>query len=185
MTDDYAALNPQRLVPALELESGDVLTQSLAICEYLDETHPQPPLLPKDPMGRARVRTLALAIASEIHPINNLRVLKYLTENLGIGADRKSAWYRHWIVEGFSAFEKMLDASPATGRFCHGDQPTLADICLVPQVYNARRFHVDLAPYPTIRRIEATCLALQAFRAAAPEAQDDAAPDASFIPAPS
>ncbi len=179
LTDAYGALNPQRLVPALELDGGDVLTQSLAICEYLEETHPQPPLLPEDPMGRARVRGLAQAIASEIHPINNLRVLKHLTENLGIGAEQKSAWYRHWVVEGFAAFERMLETSPATGQFCHGDQPTLADICLVPQVYNARRFHVDLAPFPTIQQIDATCLALDAFRAAAPEVQDDATPDAA------
>jgi maleylacetoacetate isomerase len=179
LTDDYAALNPQRLVPTLELDRGDVLTQSLAICEYLEETHPEPPILPADALGRARVRALAQAVACDIHPINNLRVLNYLTGTIGIDAESKSAWYRHWIVEGFAAIERMLDAGPATGQFCHGDHPSLADICLVPQAYNARRFHVDLDPYPTIRRIEAACLALDAFRSAAPEAQNDATPDAA------
>jgi maleylacetoacetate isomerase len=171
---DYLALNPQGLVPALALDDGTVLTQSLAIVEFLDETHPQPPLLPADPGGRARVRSIALAIACEIHPLNNLRVLNYLIGTLGVSRDQKDGWYRYWIDVGFEALEKSLSRDPATGRFCHGDAPTLADVCLVPQLANARRFSIDLSPYPTLVRIESECNALPAFASAAPAKQPDA-----------
>jgi maleylacetoacetate isomerase len=171
---DYLALNPQGLVPALALDDGAVLTQSVAIVEYLDETHPQPPLLPPDPIGRARVRAIALSIACEIHPLNNLRVLNYLIGTLGVSREQKDGWYRYWIDVGFEALEKRLAHDAATGRFCHGDAPTLADVCLVPQMANARRFEIDLSPYPTLMRIESTCLALPAFAEAAPARQPDA-----------
>jgi maleylacetoacetate isomerase len=171
---DYLALNPQGLVPALALDDGTVLTQSLAIVEFLDETHPQPPLLPADPEGRARVRSIALAIACEIHPLNNLRVLNYLIGTLGVSRDQKDGWYRYWIDVGFEALEKSLSRDPATGRFSHGDAPTLADVCLVPQLANARRFSIDLSPYPTLVRIESECNALPAFASAAPAKQPDA-----------
>ena len=146
---DYLALNPQGLVPALVTDEGNVLTQSLAIIDWLDETHPEPPLLPSDALGRARVRSIALAIACDIHPLNNLRVLNYLTNTLGISDDQKSGWYRYWIDTGFEALEQRFAREPATGRFCHGDTPTLADICLVPQIANAHRYQMDLSPYPT------------------------------------
>ncbi len=171
---DYLALNPQGLVPALVRDDGAVLAQSLAIVEYLDETHPDPPLLPGDAVARARVRAIAQYIACEIHPLNNLRVLHYLTGTLGVSEAQKNGWYRYWVDVGLEALETQLRRESATARFCHGDAPTLADVCLVPQLSNARRFHVDLAPYPTLTRIEATCLALAAFADAAPERQPDA-----------
>ena len=171
---DYLALNPQGLVPALALDDGHVLTQSLAIVEYLDETHPEPPLLPADPVARARVRAIALQIACEIHPLNNLRVLNYLTGTMGVSKEQKDGWYRYWIDVGFEALEKQLARESATGRHCHGDTPTLADVCLVPQLANARRFDIDLSPYPTLTRIEAACNALPAFASAAPSKQPDA-----------
>ncbi|MGH8293864.1 MAG: maleylacetoacetate isomerase [Gammaproteobacteria bacterium] len=171
---EYLALNPQGLVPAL-VDKGHVLTQSLAIIEYLDETHPQPPLLPKDAPGRARVRALAQIVACDIHPVNNQRILKYLEKEFRADEAARNTWYRHWIVEGFNALDNLLGSSPATGKFCHGDQPTLADVCLVPQVFNARRFKIDLASFPAIERINNACLALQAFADAAPERQPDAA----------
>ena len=171
---DYLALNPQGLVPALALDDGAVLTQSLAIVEYLDETHPEPPLLPADPVERARVRAIALSIACDIHPLNNLRVLNYLIGTLGISREQKDGWYRYWIDVGFEALEKSLARDRATGRFCHGDAPTLADVCLVPQLANARRFEIDLSPYPTLIRIESACQALPAFADAAPARQPDA-----------
>jgi maleylacetoacetate isomerase len=169
----FQAINPQSLIPVLE-DGGRVMTQSLAIIEYLDEMHPQPPLLPATAADRQRVRAIALAIACDIHPLNNLRVLKYLTGDLGLSEDQKLAWYRHWVIVGFEALEPQLANDVATGRYCHGDQPGLADVALVPQVANARRFGVDLAPYPTIRRIDEACRQLAPFRSAAPENQPDA-----------
>jgi|SRR5664279_143887 len=174
--DAYLAVNPQGLVPALVTDGGAVLTQSLAIIEYLDETHPSPPLLPSDPEARARVRALALAVACDIHPIDNLRVLRYLLHTVGVSEEQKDAWYKYWIDVGLEALEIKLARDPATGRFCHGDTPTLADICLVPQMANARRVKMDLVPYPTLTRIDAACQALPAFAAAEPSRQPDAEP---------
>lgn len=171
---DFLALNPQGLVPALELDDGTVLTQSLAIIECLDEIHPEPPLLPRDALGRARVRALAQIVACDIHPIDNLRVLKHLEIALGLDQNARDAWYRHWVAVGFAGLEAELAGDPATGRFCHGDAPTLADLCLLPQVFNARRFDCDLSPFPTIGRIAEACLALPAFADAAPDRQPDA-----------
>lgn len=172
----FARLNPQRLVPALELDHGVVLSQSLAIIEYLDETSPTPPMLPVDPAGRARVRSLAMIPACEIHPIQNLRVLSHLGTAFGADAAAKEAWARHWIDVGFAAYEESVAGHPATGRFSHGDAPGLADLCLVPQVFNARRFGVDMARYPTVSRIFDACMALPAFELARPERQPDAEP---------
>ena len=171
---DYLDLNPEGLVPVIMTDDGAVLTQSLAIVEWLDETHPAPPLLPGTPVERARVRSLALAIACDIHPLNNLRVLKYLTGTLGATDAARDAWYAHWCEVGLRALETRLAREPATGRFCHGDAPTLADVCLVPQLANARRVDLDLAQFPTLLRIEAACVALAAFAAAAPARQPDA-----------
>jgi maleylpyruvate isomerase len=171
--DPYRAVNPQGLVPTLVDDRG-TFTQSLAIIEYLEERHPKPPLLPEAPAARARVRAIALSIACEIHPVDNLRVLQYLTRTLGVAEDAKNAWYRHWIDLGLEALEKQLANDPATGEFCHGATPTLADICLVPQLANARRFAIPLDPYPTLTRIDAVCAALPAFAAAAPAQQPDA-----------
>lgn len=169
----YRALNPQALVPAMA-DDGRVLTQSLAILEYLEETHPLPPLLPPAAGDRARVRSLALIVACEIHPLNNTRVLRYLKERLGAGQETQDVWYRHWIDTGFSALEERLSRERETGRFCHGDAPGMADCCLIPQLANARRVRQDLTPYPTLLRIEKACLALDAFQRAAPERQPDA-----------
>ena len=169
---EHLARNPLGLVPVLGTDVG-MLTQSLAIIEYLDETCLMPPLLPADPPGRARVRAIAQAIACDIHPLNNLRVLQYLVRELGVDAQRKDAWYRHWVDEGLAALERMLVGDPRTGEFCHGDAPTLADCCLVPQVFNARRFECRLDDKPTILRIVEACERLPAFRAAAPENQPD------------
>ncbi len=168
----YRAINPQKLVPTLI--DGDVtLSQSLAIIEYLDETKDGAALLPADPVGRARVRQLAQIIACDIHPINNLRILGYLTGKLGLSEEQRDEWYRHWVKEGFEALEALLQ-DKATGTFCHGDSPTLADICLVPQVFNGLRFKVDMAPYPVINRIYAQCNTLDAFAEAKPDVQPDA-----------
>ncbi|HET9762799.1 MAG TPA: maleylacetoacetate isomerase [Casimicrobiaceae bacterium] len=169
----YRALNPAELVPALVDERG-THTQSLAIMEYLEERYPQPPLLPATPEGRARVRAIALAIACDIHPLDNLRVLRYLVRTVGASEQAKDAWYRHWIDVGLSSLETQLAREPATGDFCHGDTPTLADCCLVPQLANARRAGVPLDAYPTLVRIDARCRALPAFAEAAPERQPDA-----------
>ena len=171
---DYLALNPHGLVPALALDDGRVLTQSLAIVEYLNDAYPEPPLLPADPVARARVRAIALAIACEIHPLNNLRVLNYLTGTLGVSDEQRNGWYRYWIDVGFEALETQLVRDPEVGRFCHGDSPTLADVCLVPQLANARRFKIDVSPYPTLVRIETACNALPPFADAAPAKQPDA-----------
>jgi maleylpyruvate isomerase len=173
--DTYLAVNPQGLVPALVTDDARVLTQSLAIIEWLDETHREPPLLPADAFGRARARSIALAIACDVHPLNNLRVLNYLTGTLGVSDEQKNGWYRYWVDIGFEALEQQLAGDRLTGAYCHGDTPTLADVCLVPQVANARRYRIDLAPYPTIVRIDARCRELPAFAAAAPEKQADAA----------
>jgi maleylacetoacetate isomerase/maleylpyruvate isomerase len=169
----YRALSPLGTVPALQTGEG-AFTQSLAIIEYLDETHPLPPLLPASAAERARVRALAQTIACDIHPVNNLRVLQYLDMHFAATQEQKGAWYRHWVNAGLLAVEQLLAAHPATGAFCHGDAPTLADCCLVPQVFNARRFDCPLDAMPTIRRIVAACEALPAFRNAAPAMQPDA-----------
>lgn len=163
---DYRARNPQGLVPMLEM-NGMRLTQSLAIIDWLDTAVPQPRLIPADPAGRAHVMALALAIACDIHPLNNLRVLNYLSGPLEQPEDARNAWYAHWISEGFTALEAM--AAPRAGRFLFGDTPTLADICLVPQMYNARRFHVPLEAYPTLVRIDAEASGLDTFAAAHPD----------------
>ena len=181
----YRAINPAALVPALNIDAdndGTTLTQSLAIMEYLDETHPQPPLLPADALGRARVRALALTVACDIHPLNNLRVLTYLSGALQASGDARNAWARHWMALGFATLEQHLANDAATGLCCHGDTPTLADCCVVPQVFNARRFELDLAPYPTLVRIAEHCEALPAFIAAHPAQQPDAASIARPLP---
>jgi maleylacetoacetate isomerase len=170
----YSAINPQNLVPVLQDDEGHYLYQSLAIMQYLDETYPNPPLLPNTPVERNRVRSLALIIACEIHPLNNPRVLNYLTGNFGISEDQKRDWYHHWVKTGFSALEKRLAGEPHTGRFCHGDTPGFADCVLVPQVANSVRFKVDLSAFPTILRINDECLKLEAFQKAAPQNQPDA-----------
>jgi maleylacetoacetate isomerase len=172
-SEAFRKLNPHALVPALETD-GAILTQSLAIIEYLEETHPQPALLPSDPLQRARVRAIALSIACEIHPLDNLRVLAYLQNQLGLDEDARNAWYHHWIHTEFRVLEERLEREHDTGLYCHGDQPTLADICLVPQVANAQRFNVDLDHYPTIMRINHQCLKLDAFAKAMPAMQPDA-----------
>jgi maleylpyruvate isomerase len=169
---DYLRLNPQGLVPALELDGGALLTQSLAICEYLEETHPEPPLLPKDPVLRAQVRAFAQAIACDIHPVQNLKVLNRL-KSLGLSQDQANAWARDTIAEGLAACETLAAHGPG-GPFCFGDRPSLADLCLVPQLYNARRFGVDLGALPRLLAAEAACQALPAFQEAAPEKQPDA-----------
>lgn len=170
----YLAVNPQGLVPALIWSDGTLLTQSLAIIEFLDEIKPEPPLLPADPLSRARVRMLSQMIACDIHPINNLRVLTSLRTLFGAGDDEVSNWFRHWVNETFEPLEKLLAESPQTGRFCHGDTPGLADICLAAQVANNARYNVDMSPYPTISRINAACVELPAFIKAAPANQPDA-----------
>jgi len=170
---DYRAMNPQGLVPAL-VHGGRTLTQSLAICEYLDETYPEPPLLPGDPLHRAQVRAMAAVVACDIHPINNLRVQRYLKERLGASEHAVMEWMNHWMSMGFDALEQQLAASPHRGACCFGDQPGLADLCLVPQVYNAERFGCDMSGFPLITGIAGHCRALPAFTAAAPERQPDA-----------
>jgi len=170
---EYLAKNPLALVPTLEVNEGSLI-QSLAIMEYLEEIHPAPPLLPEAPADRARVRAIAQTIASEIHPLNNLRVLHYLVQQMGADETAKLAWYRHWIHDGLSGVEKLLADNPAAGKFCHGDSPTFADCCLVPQVYNARRFDCPLEAFPVIRNIVEYCESLPAFTGAAPENQPDA-----------
>ncbi len=171
---DYLALNPQGLVPTLETPRGS-LTQSLAILEWLDETSPEPPLLPDDAWGRARVRSLAHAVALDIHPVNNLRILFALRDRFGADEAAQADWFRHWVAEGFTAIEARLAQELETGSFCHGEVPGLADLCLVGQCLNNRRFDVDMSPYPTIARIHAACMALPPFAEAAPENQPDAA----------
>lgn len=173
-TPDFLARSPAGLVPVLELDDGTALSQSLAIIEYLDETYPDPPLLPADPRGRARVRALACMIACEVHPLNNLRVLQYLTREFGQDDQGKAAWFGHWVHETFGPLETLLATSPDTGTFCHGDTPGLADLCLYAQMWNNKRFKVDTAAYPTIERIFAALDGIEAFRNAAPPHQPDA-----------
>ena len=172
----YSAVNPQSLVPALVLDDGHVLTQSLSIIEYLDETHPQPPLLPKDALGRARVRMLSLIVACEIHPLNNARTLSHLRKAMSQTEDQVNSWYRHWIADGLAKLEASLIRFPGSGRFCHGDAPTMADCCLVPQVFNAKRFDCDTQAYPTVMRVFDECMKLEAFDRAQPAKQPDAEP---------
>jgi len=170
---DYKAVNPQELIPALA-HDGHLITQSMAIIEYLDEIVPQPPLLPKDAYGRARARELAYVVGCDIHPVNNLRIGLYTKDKLGASDDDIARWHRHWIRIGFDALEIMLATSPHTGAYCHGDTPTIADILLIPQCANARRVKLDLDPWPTIARIEAHALGHPAFHAALPANQPDA-----------
>ncbi len=170
---EYLAVNPLGLVPALETD-GQILTQSLAIIEYLDETQSEPPLLPKAPLDRAWVRSIALAIACDIHPVNNLRILNHLRDRLGQDEDARNAWYAYWIAEGLRGLEALLARDTRVGIFCFGDAPTLADVCLVPQMVNAERMNCPLDAYPTLRRITAAARALPAFLAAEPSRQPDA-----------
>ena len=172
--DRFRGVNPQGRVPALAL--GDaVLIQSLAIMEYLEETHPDPPLLPGNALGRARVRGLANLIACDIHPLNNLAVLVYLKREFRADEAAEKRWYRHWVAEGFGAFEALLAGSRDTGRFCHGDTPGFADICLVPQVFNAQRYDCPLGDYPTLMRVFDASMTLDAFDRAQPSKQPEAA----------
>lgn len=171
---DYLTVNVQGLVPALEIESGETLAQSVALLEYLEETHPEPALLPADAIGRARVRAMVGLIACDIHPLNNLRILNYLKDPLGADQEAVNIWYRRWIARGFDALEQLVTQFGAPDGYCFGDGVTLADVLLVPQVYNARRFETDLTPYPRLVAIDARLQALEAFATAVPEAQPDA-----------
>ncbi|MEO8921360.1 MAG: maleylacetoacetate isomerase [Caldimonas sp.] len=180
LSDAFHALAPSQLVPALVIGNDDgvgesVLTQSVAIIEYLEETHPEPPLLPKDPLGRARVRALALDMACEIHPLDNLRVLRYLVKEMGVSEDDKNRWYRHWVEAGLEVVERGLAGSASTGRFCHGDAPGLADCVLVPQIFNAQRMACRLDHVPTVMRVFQNCMAEPAFSST----QASACPDAT------
>ncbi len=168
--EQYVALNPSQLVPTL-IDQDQALTQSLSILEYLEEQYPASPLLPKDRIERAKVRAFAQVIACDIHPLDNLRVLKYLKNDLAVNDEQKNQWYQHWIIEGFKSLEKQLQHS--NGQFCFGTQATIADCCLIPQVYNAKRFKIDLSAFPKIESIYQHCLTLPAFLHAAPEQQPD------------
>ncbi|WP_020652964.1 maleylacetoacetate isomerase [Massilia niastensis] len=172
LQDAYRNINPSGLVPSFQ-DDWITLSQSMAIIEYLEETHPQPALLPQDAAGRARVRELAQVIACDIHPLNNLRVLGYLVKHHGLDEQGKKEWYRHWIIEGFRSLEAHLARDPGAGPFCHGDHPTIADCFLVPQVFNAQRFDIDVAAYPNICRINSLCIELPAFKSAHPSQQPD------------
>jgi len=173
-SESYLALNPQGLVPALEIEDKAVLTQSMAIIEYLDEAHPDPALMPPDALGRARVRSLAQIVGCDIHPVNNLRILRYIADEFGASAAGKKKWFTNWAKEGFNALEARLTAESETGDFCHDDTPGLADICLYAQVLNNQRFDIAVNSYPTIARIFTNCDAIAAFQDARPENQVDA-----------
>lgn len=168
--EQYVALNPSQLVPTL-IDQDQALSQSLSILEYLEEQYPVSPLLPKDSIERAKVRAFAQVIACDIHPLDNLRVLKYLKNDLAVSDEQKNQWYQHWIIEGFKSLEKQLQHS--NGHFCFGTQATIADCCLIPQVYNAKRFKIDLSAFPKIESIYQHCLTLPAFLHAAPEQQPD------------
>jgi maleylacetoacetate isomerase/maleylpyruvate isomerase len=169
---EYSGVYPQGLLPTL-VDDGNALSQSLAIMEYLDETNPEPALLPKDALGRARVRSLSLLVACEIHPLNNLRVLQYLKRHLGQNEEQINTWYRHWVADGLLKLEADLSRA-GTGQFCHGERPTMADCCLVPQIYNAKRYNSDLTPFPTVMRVFDACMKLEAFERAQPDKQPDA-----------
>lgn len=174
LKDSYAKLNPQKLLPTLQLDNGAPLSQSLAIIEYLEETHPQPPLLPRDPVARAQVRSLAMIPACEIHPLQNLRVLKYVRDTYGQDEAGSFAWGRHWNEVGLDAYEQSVAGK--AGRYSYGDSPTVADICLVPQIFGAKRFGTDLTRFPTVMRIYEACMALDAFDRAQPSRQPDFEP---------
>ena len=169
---EYPRVNPQALLPTLELDDGTRLTQSLAIIEYLDEKHPEPWLIPRDAIARAQVRSLALLVACEIHPLNNLRVLQHLKKALAQSQEQIDTWYRHWVADGLAKLEAEI--SGGKGKFCHGDTPTMADCCLVPQIFNAKRYNSDLAPYPATLRVFEACMKLEAFDGAQPSKQPDA-----------
>ncbi|WP_299371890.1 maleylacetoacetate isomerase [uncultured Kiloniella sp.] len=170
----YKEINPQKLVPALETKENEILTQSMAIIEYLDETLPQHKLLPDNAADRAFIRSLSQLVCCDIHPINNLRVLKYLAGEMLLSQDQKSTWYAHWVLEGLSAFEQRLKTRQSEGRYCFGSEPGMADCCLISQLYNAHRFDIPVTDFPEIRRIEEHCLKLEAFDKARPENQMDA-----------
>jgi maleylacetoacetate isomerase len=172
--DRFRAVNVQGLVPALE-DGGGVFIQSLAILEYLEERYPKPPLLPASPADRAYVRAVSQIVACEIHPLNNLRMLKHIRKSYGLNEEGVNAWYRHWIADGFAMLEGVLNRERRSGRYCYGDLVTIADCCLVPQVFNAQRYECDLAPYPTIVRIFDECMRLDAFASTQPAKQPDAA----------
>ena len=169
----FASVNPQALLPVLE-DGSTVLNQSLAIIEYLEEKHPEPSLLPGDAASRARVRSLSLLVACEIHPLNNLRTLTYLRKGLGQTEEQVATWYRHWIADGLAKLERELTADKGAGKFSHGDSPTMADCCLVPQVFNAKRYDSDLSLYPAVMRVFDACMKLEAFDRAQPSKQPDA-----------
>jgi len=169
---EFAALTGEQLVPLLELDNGQRLTQSMSIIEYLEETHPEPALLPADSLGRARVRALSQIVACEIHPLNNLRVLKYLVSDLKVGEEDKNGWYRHWVGLGLQAFEAQLKSSPQS-TYCHGEAPTMADCLLVPQIFNAKRFDCDLTEFPRTMGVFEACMKLEAFQQAQPSACPD------------
>lgn len=171
----YAAVSADQLVPMLETDAGERLSQSMAIIEYLDETHPEPPLLPADAPGRARVRALAQSIACEIHPLNNLRVLRYLVRDMGVSDEAKNNWYRHWVRTGLEAFERQLTSLPAA-TYCWGETPTLADCCLVPQIFNGKRFDVNFDGLPRTMAAFEACMKLDAFQKAQPSACPDNEP---------
>jgi len=173
LREQYRAINPSGLVPAFQ-DDYITLTQSMAILEYLEDEYPKVPLMPKDATGRARVRELAQIIACDIHPVNNLRVLRYLVHDLGLSEEAKAEWYRHWLVSGLEVLERHLERDPSSGPLCHGHTPTIADCCLVPQVYNAQRHGIDVSVYPNIARVNALCVEMPGFIAAHPSNQPDA-----------
>ena len=172
--DKYKDINPQKLVPALEIKENEILTQSMAIIEYLDETLPGHKLLPDNTANRAYIRSLSQLVCCDIHPINNLRVLKYLTGEMLLSQDQKSTWYEHWVLEGLSAFEQRLKTRQSEGPYCFGSEPGMADCCLISQLYNAHRFDISITNFTEIRRIEENCLKLESFDKARPENQIDA-----------